>query len=93
VQESTLKAASYLLSDNRQQLSVGHEPPIEVTRAEALVAASELALTQARALRDQQETVLRSVLDPQSLDTSNGKLVETVATDELSSPPDSRSRQ
>jgi hypothetical protein len=52
------------------------------------VAASELALTQARALRDQQENVLRSVLDPQSLNTSNGKLVEIVATDELLSPPD-----
>jgi outer membrane protein TolC len=88
VQESALKAASDLLSDNRQQFSVGHAPPIEVTRAEALVAASQLALTQARALRDQQENVLRSVLDPQSLTTSNGNLVDIVATDELSSPRD-----
>jgi outer membrane protein TolC len=88
VQERVLKAANDLLSDNRQQLGVGHAPPIEVTRAEALVAASRLALTQAIALRDQQENVLRSVLDPQSLTTSNGKLVDIVATDELSSPPD-----
>jgi outer membrane protein TolC len=88
VQERALKAANDLLSDNRQQLNVGHMPPIEVTRAEALVGASQLALTQARALRDQQENVLRSVLDPQSLTTSNGKLVDIVATDELSSPPD-----
>jgi outer membrane protein TolC len=88
VQERALKAANDLLSDNRQQLNVGHAPPIEVTRAEALVGASQLALTQARALRDQQENVLRSVLDPQSLNTSNGKLVDIVATDELSSPPD-----
>jgi outer membrane protein len=88
VQEKALKVANDLLSDNRQQLNVGHMPPIEVTRAEALVAASQLALTQARALRDQQENVLRSVLDPQSLTTSNGKLVDIVATDELSSPTD-----
>jgi outer membrane protein len=88
VQERALKAANDLLIDNRQQLTVGHAPPIEVTRSEALVAASQLALTQARALRDQQENVLRSVLDPQSLTTSNGKLVDIVATDELSSPPD-----
>jgi outer membrane protein TolC len=88
VQERALNAANNLLSDNRQQLKVGHTPPIEVTRAEALVAASQLALTQAGALRDQQENVLRSVLDPQSLTTSNGKLVDIVATDELSPPPD-----
>ncbi len=88
VQERALKAANDLLSDNRQQFNVGRAPPIEVTRAVALVAASQLALTQAIALRDQQENVLRSVLDPQSLTTSNGKLVDIVATDELSSPPD-----
>jgi len=88
VQERALKAANDLLSDNQQQLNVGNAPPIEVTRAEALVGASQLALTQAGALRDQQENVLRSVLDPQSLNTSNGKLVDIVATDELSSPPD-----
>jgi outer membrane protein TolC len=49
VQHQVLKAANDLLSDNRQQLAVGHMPPIEVTRSEALVASSELALAQARA--------------------------------------------
>jgi outer membrane protein len=88
VQERALKAANDLLSDNQQRLSVGHTSPVEVTRAEALVAASQLALAQATALRDQQENVLRSMLDPQSLTSPNGKLVDIVATDELSSPPD-----
>jgi outer membrane protein len=37
---------------------------------------------------EQQENVLRSVIDPQSLSTPNAKLVDIVATDELSSPPD-----
>jgi hypothetical protein len=48
-------------------------PPIEVTRAHALVASMRLALTQANSLRGQQEIVLLSVIDPQSL-THEGKL-------------------
>ncbi len=64
-----LDAANNLLSDNQQQLAVGRMPPIEVARTEALVAASEIALTQANSLRQQQENVPRSVIDPQSLST------------------------
>jgi len=65
VQQRALKAAQDLLSHNRQQLQVGRLP-IEVTRSEALVETSQLALTQIIALRDQQENVLRSVVAPQS---------------------------
>jgi outer membrane protein len=83
VQAGTLKAAQDLLGNNRQQLQVGRMPSIEVTRAEALVETSQLALTQIIALRDQQENVLRSVLDPESLTNASGKLREIVATDEL----------
>jgi outer membrane protein len=88
VQQRALKAAQDLLSDNRQQLQVGRLPIIEVTRSEALVETSELAVTQMMALRDQQENVIRSVLDPQSLANPAGKLREIVATDELSVPAD-----
>jgi outer membrane protein TolC len=86
VQQQVLKAANDLLSNNRQQLAVGHMPPIEVTRSEALVASSELALVQARAQLDQEQNVLRSVLDPQSLAAPGAALVEIVATDELTPP-------
>jgi outer membrane protein len=88
VQQKALDAANQLLSDNRQQSNVGRMPPVEVARAQALVAASQLALTQANSLREQQENVLRSVIDPQSLSTPNAKLADIVAMDELSSPPD-----
>jgi outer membrane protein TolC len=88
VQQKALDAANRLLNDNRQQSDLGRMPPIEVARAEALVAASQLALTQANLLREQQENVLRSVIDPQSLSTPDAKLVDIVATDELSSPPE-----
>jgi len=84
VQQKALDAANKLLSDDRQQLALGRLPPIEVTRAEALVAAIQLELTQANSLRDQQEIVLRSVIDPQSL--TKATLSHLVATDELSPP-------
>jgi outer membrane protein TolC len=84
VQQKALDAANNLLSDDRQQLAVGHLPPIEVTRAEALVAAIQLALAQANSLRDQQEIVLRTVIDPQSL--TQATLNHLVATDELAPP-------
>jgi outer membrane protein TolC len=53
VQQKALDAANNLLSDDRQQLAVGYLPPIEVTRAEALVAGIQLALVQANSLREQ----------------------------------------
>ena len=88
VQQRALRAAQDLLSDNRQQLEVGRLASIEVTRSEALVETSQLALTQIIALRDQQENVLRSVLAPQSLTNPDGILREIVASDELSVPMD-----
>jgi len=84
VQQHVLKASQDLLSDDKQQLAVGRMPPIEVARAETLVTANQLALSQAEARRDQQENILRSVVDPHSLSASQGKLSELVATDILS---------
>jgi outer membrane protein TolC len=84
VQQKALDAANNLLSDDRQQLAVGHLPPIEVTRAQALVTAIQLELVQANSLREQQEIVLRTVIDPQSLTQSTLNRLE--ATDELLPP-------
>jgi outer membrane protein TolC len=84
VQQKALDAANTLLSNDRQESAVGRLPPIEVTRAEALVASIQLALTQANSLRDQQEIVLRTVIDPQSL--TKATLNHLVATDEVSPP-------
>jgi outer membrane protein len=88
VQEQALKSAEELLSNDRQQFAVGRMPPIEVSRAEALVAADRLGLEQSRALQEQQQIVLRSVIDPQSLANKGGNLSEILATDQLSSPTD-----
>jgi outer membrane protein TolC len=80
VQQHALKTSQDLLTDDQQQLAVGRMPPIEVARAETLVTANQLALSQAEARRAQQENILRSVVDPHSLVASQGKLGDLVAT-------------
>jgi outer membrane protein len=87
VQQQALTAAEQLFSNDRQQLDVGRLPPIEVTRAESLVTSTRVLLEQAKALRDQQEVILRTLVDPRSLTGPIAQPPEIVATDPLSSPP------
>jgi outer membrane protein TolC len=86
VQQQALSAAELLLNNDRQQLDVGRLAPIEVARAESLVTSTWLMLTQVVALRDQQEVILRTLLDPQSLRNADGNVVEIVAIDPLVPP-------
>jgi len=67
-------------------MDVGRLAPIEVARAESLVTSTRLMLTQAVALRDQQEVILRTLLDPQPLTAADGNMAEIVATDPLVPP-------
>ncbi|MGC2401289.1 MAG: TolC family protein [Acidobacteriaceae bacterium] len=86
VQQQALSTAQLLLNNDREQLNVGRLPPIEVARAESLVTSTQLVLTQAIALRDQQQVILRTLLDPQSLTAADGEVPEIVATDPLAPP-------
>jgi outer membrane protein len=86
VQQQALSAAELLLNNDRQQLDVGRLAPIEVARAESLVTSTQLMMTQAVALRDQQQVILRTLLDPQSLRSADGNVAEIVATDPLMPP-------
>jgi outer membrane protein TolC len=86
VQEQALNAAQLLLHNDQEQLNVGRLPPIEVARAQSLVTSTQLLLTQATSLRDQQEMILRTLLDPQSLTSTPGRAPEVVATDPLLPP-------
>ena len=86
VQQQALSSAELLLNNDRQQMDVGRLAPIEVARAESLVTSTKLMLTQAIALRDQQEVILRTLLDPQSLRGTEGNVAEIVATDPLVPP-------
>jgi outer membrane protein len=87
VQEQALKAGELLLHNDEEQLNVGRLPPIEVARAQSLVTSRQLLLTQTIALRDQQQVILRTLLDPQSLTGTQGSTPEPVlATDPLLPP-------
>jgi outer membrane protein len=86
VQRQALDAAQLLLHNDQEQLKVGRLPPIEVARAQSLVTSTQLLLTQAISLRDQQQVILRTLLDPQSLTTTPGTAPEIVATDPLLAP-------
>jgi outer membrane protein len=88
VQQKALDTAETLLSNDRQQLNLGRMAPIDVAQAEALVESVRLGLMQAGALRDQQEVVLQSVLDPASLLGEKGPFTKLVAIDELTPPAD-----
>jgi outer membrane protein len=86
VQEQALKAAQLLLHNDQEQLNVQRLPPIEIARAESLVTSTQLVLTQAISLRDQQQVILRTLLDPKSLTSTPGTTPEIVATDPLQPP-------
>ncbi len=86
VQEQALNDAELLLHNDQEQLNVGRMPPIEVARAQSLVTSTQLLLTQAISLRDQQQVILRTLLDPQSLTSTPGTTPEIVATDPLLPP-------
>jgi outer membrane protein len=86
VQQQALTAAEQLLTNDRQQLDVGRLPPIEVARAESLVTTTRVLLEQSKALRDQQEVILRTLIDPRSLTGKNAQLPDIVATDLLLPP-------
>ena len=86
VQQQALSAAELLFNNDREQLNVGRLPPIEVARAESLVTSTQMTLTQAAALRDQQAVILRTLLDPQSLTAAGGNVAEIVATNPLVPP-------
>jgi outer membrane protein len=86
VQEQALNAAQLLFHNDQEQLKVGRMPPIEIARAQALVTSTQLLLTQTISLRDQQEVVLQTLLDPQSLTSTPGTTREIVATDPLLPP-------
>jgi len=86
VQQQALDAANVLFHNDQEQLKVGRMPPIEIARAQALVTSTQLLLTQAISLRDQQEVTLRTLLDPQSLAGTPGATREIVATDPLLPP-------
>ena len=86
VSQESLAAAQKLYSDDEAQVEVGTLPPLELTRAQALVASSQLALVQSQGLVAQQETVLKSQLARRGSGDDILKTVNIVPTDTITVP-------
>jgi outer membrane protein TolC len=86
VKQETLTAARKLYSDDQSQVEVGTLPPLELTRAQSLVASSELDLVRSQGLVAQQETVLKSQLARRGSGDDILKTVTIVPTDPIVIP-------
>jgi outer membrane protein TolC len=85
VKQETLTLAEKLLADTQAQVEIGTLAVIELTRANAQVASAELALINARGLREEEEAIVKSVLTRRNDDPEirNARLIPT---DTLSVP-------
>jgi outer membrane protein TolC len=86
VKQETLTAARKLYSDDQAQVEVGTLPPLELTRAQSLVASSELDLVRSQGLVAQQETVLKSQLARRGSGDDILKTVTITPTDTIVIP-------
>lgn len=86
VKQETLRLAQRLYEDNKNMVEQGTLAPIEVTRAQAQVAASRQALISAEGLVRQQELIVMTTLTRRGL--ANRSLLETriLPTDTVSVP-------
>jgi outer membrane protein TolC len=86
VKQETLAAARKLYSDDQAQVEVGTLPPLELTRAQSLVASTELDLLRSQGLVAQQETVLKSQLARHGSGDEILKSVTLAPTDVITIP-------
>lgn len=86
VKEESLLRAQRLYEDNKNQVDQGQQAPIELTRANAVVAASRQALVTAQGLVRQQELILKTVLTRGGLADPQLLQAHIVPTETLSVP-------
>ncbi len=86
VNKQALALNQKLYSDNRKQVEIGTLAPIEIVRAEAEVASSQNALTQAETQVLQQETILKNVLSRTGLMSPSVAEARIIPTDHLTIP-------
>ena len=85
VREEALAAAERLFRDDKNQVAEGTLAPIELTRVQALLAASRLDLIQARGEYRQQEVILRQNL-LRRLSDPGAQFASIVPTDHIAVP-------
>src|SRR3954451_7603700 len=86
VAQEAVAAAQRLYEDNRRQVEVGTMAPIEVTRAEAQIAAGEQQLTLARMQVLQQETILKTALSRTGVASPSLQDAHVIPTDVIRVP-------
>lgn len=86
VKEQSLRLAERLYEDNRNQVDQGTQAPIEVTRANAAVAASKQALITAEGLVRQQELIIKTAMTRRGLDDERVLAARIVPMDALGVP-------
>jgi outer membrane protein len=86
VKQEALRLAQRLYEDNRNQVEQGTQAPIEVTRANAAVAASRQALITAEGLVRQQELIVKTAITRGGLANPQMLAAHIVLTDTLAVP-------
>jgi len=86
VAREAIAASQRLYEDNRRQVAVGTLAPIEVTRAEAQIAAGEQQLTVAQTAVLQQETIIKTALSRTGVASPSIADAHIVPTDPIRIP-------
>jgi outer membrane protein len=86
VKREALRLAERLYEDNKNKVAQGQQAPIEVTRAQAQVAASRQALVSAEGLVEQQELIVKTALTRGGLANPAIRAAHIIATDTLTVP-------
>ena len=86
VAQEAITAAQRLYNDNQRQVEVGTMAPIEVTRAEAQIAAGEQQLTLAQMQVLQQETILKTALSRTGVASPSMQDAHVIPTDVIRIP-------
>jgi outer membrane protein len=86
VAQEAITAAQRLYEDNKRQVEVGTMAPIEVTRAEAQIAAGEQQLTLARMQVLQQETIIKTALSRTGVASPSIQDAHIIPTDSIVIP-------
>jgi outer membrane protein TolC len=86
VKREALRLAERLYEDNQNKVQQGQQAPIEVTRAQAQVAASRQALVSAVGLVEQQELIVKTAITRGGLANPVIRAAHILATDTLTVP-------
>jgi outer membrane protein TolC len=85
VKQETLTLAQKLLADTQAQVEIGTLAVVELTRANAQVAAARLDVINARGLREEEEAIVKNVLTRRN-DDAEVRDARIIPTDTLSIP-------